>query len=391
MGRVVFRGATIIDGTGAPAKEDGVLVIDGDTIQSIGRADQAGLDLSEAEVFDASGKTLIPGLFNCHAHLAWDGKEDIQIQSVYDSAPIAAFKVAMNMRRSLEAGVTTVRDLGVHKSNLYAKEAADKGIVTSPRLIVSGQAIATTGGHTWWCCREADGVDAVRQAVREQIKGGAKVIKVMASGSTPEFTMAELRAMVEEAHQLGVRITAHATFAEAIARVVDAGFDSVEHGGIMNDETIAKMTEQGTFIVTTFCPVTLQARYGEEFGLAPAFVERRKRQMNDTARYESITKAAAAGVKICMGTDAGSPLVPHSEVAAELELLIEYGICKDPLEAITCATGNAALLCGVEDQWGTLQEGLKADVVLINGQPLSDISDVRKVESVFLGGERVFG
>jgi len=389
--QIILRGATIVDGTGVSPLKNGVLVIENDKIQAIGKADQLNVDLVNAEVVDVTGKTIIPGLFNCHAHLAWDGKEDIQIQSVNDSAPIAAFKVAMNMRRSLEAGVTTVRDLGVHKSNLHAKEAADKGIVTSPRLIVSGQAIAMTGGHTWWCTREADGVDGVRQAVREQIKGGAKVIKVMASGSKPEYTMAELEAMADEAHRAGVSITAHATFAEAIARVVDAGFDSVEHGGTMDDETIAKMAKQGTFVVTTFCPVTLQARYGEEFGLAPAFVERRKRQMNDTLRYESTTKASAAGVKICMGTDAGSPLVPHSEVAAELELLVEYGICKDYLEAISCATGNAALLCGVEDQWGTLKVGLLADVVVIDGNPLEDINDLRKVETVYLGGECVIG
>lgn len=391
MGRTILRGATIIDGTGAAPLENGVLVLEDGKIQAIGTADQLDVNQANADVVDVSGKTIIPGLFNCHAHLAWDGKEDIQIQSVYDSVPMATFKVAMNMRRSLEAGVTTVRDLGVHKSGLHAKEAADKGFVTSPRLIVSGQAIAMTGGHTWWCALEADGVDAVRQAVRAQIKGGAKVIKVMASGSVPEYTMEELEAMADEAHRAGVKITAHATFGSAISRVVDAGFDSVEHGGTMDDATIAKMAKQGTFIVTTFCPVTLQARHGEAFGLSPAFVARRKGQMNDTNRYASITKASAAGVKICMGTDAGSPLVPHSEVAAELELLVEYGICKDYLEAISCATGNAALLCGVEDQWGTLKVGLLADVVVIDGNPLEDINDLRKVETVYLGGERVIG
>jgi len=371
--------------------EGAILVIEDNKIQAIGRTGDPGIDTADAEVIDTTGKTIIPGLFNCHAHLAWDGKEDIQIQSMYDSVPLAAFKVATNMRLSMEAGVTTVRDLGVHKSNLYAKEAVSKGVIKGPRLIVSGQAIAMTGGHTWWCCREADGVDEVRQAVREQIKGGADVIKVMASGSTPEYTEGELAAMADEVRRAKKKITAHATFAEAIARVVDAGFDSVEHGGVMDDATIGKMAKQGTFVVTTFCPVTLQARHGEEFGLAPAFVERRQRQMNDTARYESIRKAADAGVKICMGTDAGSPLVPHSEVAAELELLIEYGICKDGLEAIKCATGNASELCGVAESWGTLQEGLLADVVVLGGNPLDDIANLRRVETVFVNGERAVG
>jgi len=386
----VLKGGMLIDGTGVPPIQNGLLVIENDKIKSVGRIGEISFD-EAATVIDTSGKTILPGLFNSHAHLGWDGKEDIRLQSIYDSTAIGAFKVAMNMRRSLEAGVTTVRDLGVHKLNLYAKEAADKGIVLSPRLIVSGQAIAMTGGHTWWACREADGVDGVRQAIREQIKGGADVIKIMACGSVVEFTDEELEAMVDEAHRAKKRITAHATFGEAIKRVVKAGFDSVEHGGTMDDATIQKMAKQGTFLVTTFSPVTLQARHGEEFGLSPAFVERRKRQMNDTSRYESIAEASKAGVKICMGTDAGSPLVPHNEVATELQLLVEYGICNDSLEAITCATGNAAMLCGVAEQWGTLKEDLFADVIICDGDPLKDIGNLRNVETVFLGGKRVVG
>lgn len=384
----VLKGGTLIDGTGASPIQDAVLVMENDKIQSVGKAGKVSFD-QQATMIDTSGKTILPGLFNCHAHLGWDGKEDIRLQSMYDSTAIGTFKVAMNMRRSLEAGVTTVRDLGVHKLNLYAKEAADKGIVLSPRLIVSGQAIAMTGGHTWWACREADGVDEVRQAIREQIKGGADVIKVMGCGSVVEFTDEELEAMVDEAHRAKRRITAHATFAECIKRVVKAGFDSVEHAGTMDDETCKMMAEKGTFIVTTFSPVTLQARHGEEFGLSPTFIERRKRQMNDTSRYESIAKASKAGVKICMGTDAGSPLVPHSEVVTELQLLIEYGICGDALEVITCATGNSAMLCGVEDKWGTLKEGLLADIIICDGDPLVDLDHLRNVETVFLGGERV--
>jgi len=386
----VLKGGMLIDGTGRSAIRDGVLVMENDKIQSVGCGSEVSFD-EAATVIDTSGKTILPGLFNSHAHLAWDGKEDIRLQSIYDSTAIGAFKVAMNMRRSLEAGVTTVRDLGVHKLNLYAKEAADKGIVLSPRLIVSGQAIAMTGGHTWWACREADGVDGVRQAIREQIKGGADVIKVMACGSVVEFTDEELEAMVDEAHRAEKKITAHATFGECIKRVVKAGFDSVEHGGTMDNATIQKMAKQGMFVVTTFSPVTLQARHGEEFGLSPAFVERRKRQMNDTSRYESIARASKAGVKICMGTDAGSPLVPHNEVATELQLLVEYGICNDSLEAITCATGNAAMLCGVAEKWGTLKEGLFADVMICDGDPLKDIGNLRNVEMVFLGGKRVVG
>jgi len=388
--QLVLKGGQLIVGSGVPPIQDAALVMEDDKIRSVGKAGRVSFDQA-ATVIDTSGKTILPGFFNSHAHLGWDGKEDIRLQSMYDSTAIGTFKVAMNMRRSLEAGVTTVRDLGVHKLNLYAKEAADKGIVLSPRLIVSGQAIAMTGGHTWWACREVDGVDEVRKAIREQIKGGADVIKVMGCGSVVEFTDEELEAMVDEAHRAKKKITAHATFAECIKRVVKAGFDSVEHAGTMDDETCKMMAEKGTFIVTTFSPVTLQARHGEEFGLSPTFVERRKRQMNDTSRYESIAKASKAGVKICMGTDAGSPLVPHNEIVTELQLLLEYGICENALEAIACATSNSAQLCGVSDTWGTLQEDLLADVIVVDGDPLSNLEDLRKVEMVFLGGERVIG
>ncbi|MBS3765657.1 amidohydrolase family protein, partial [Candidatus Bipolaricaulota bacterium] len=384
----ILKGANLVDGTGADPIENGTIVIKDEKIEKIGK--EGSVDYSNEErVIDVTGKTIMPGMFNSHAHLAWDGEHDIQEQSENDSVPIRTFKVADNMKKSLQGGVTTVRDLGVHKSNIYAKEAAERGIVQSPRLVVSGQAIAMTGGHTWWCCREADGVDGVRKAVREQIKMGAEVIKVMGSGSVVEFTMEELEAMVDEVHRNNKKITAHATFGKAIERVTRAGFDSVEHGGTMDQETIDLLVDKDIFIVTTFSPVTLQAQKGEEFGMDPDFVERRKKQMNDTSRYKSITEASKAGVDICMGTDAGSPLVPHNEVATELQLLVEYGICEDALEAISCATGNSAKLCGVQDQRGTLKEGLLADILVIDGDPLSNLDDLRNVEKVYLGGELV--
>ena len=383
--RTTLRGGRVIDGSGQPAVEKGAVCFENGEITYVGPAEGAPADADR--VIDTQGKTVLPGLFNCHAHLAWDGVEDIRVQSVEDSTPIATFKMAVNLQKSLQGGVTTVRDLGVHRLNLAAKEAVQRGIVPGPRLIVSGAAVAMTGGHTWWCCREADGVADVRRAVREQIKSGADVIKVMASSATePEFSIGELEAMAEEAHRAKVRITAHAFAGPAIHRVVEAGFDSVEHGGPMDDETIDLMAKKGTFLVTTFSPVTLQAMYGLEHGMSKAHVERRNRQMGDESRYASIARAAKAGVRICMGTDAGSPLVPHNEIATELKMLIDYGICDTPLETIVCSTKHAALLCGVDDRWGTLEEGKRADVLIVDGNPLKNLDDLRQVEAVFLDG-----
>jgi len=382
---VILRGGRIVDGTGAPPVENGTVVIENDRLVYVGPSDQ--MPSGANTVIDMAGKTILPGFFNSHAHLGWDGIENIRVQSERDSTSIATFKIAANLEKSLQAGVTTVRDLGVHRLNLAAKEAVKRGIVRGPRLIVSGAAIAMTGGHTWWCCREANGIADVRKAVREQIKSGADVIKVMGSSATePEFSVGELKAMAEEAHRAKVPITAHAFAGPAIRRLVEAGFDSIEHGGPMDDETIDLMVKEKTFLVTTFSAVTLQALHGLEHGMSSEHVARRKRQMSDKSRYASIAKAAKAGVRICMGTDAGSPLVPHNEIVTELKMLIEYGICSTPLDAIVCATGHAAQLCAVDDLWGTLEAGKLADVVVVNGNPLENLDNLRDVEQVFIGG-----
>jgi imidazolonepropionase-like amidohydrolase len=380
--KTILKGGVLVDGTGRDPVPDAVVVIEGDRIVLVGSRAETSVDESSAQVIDVTGKTILPGFFNCHAHLAWDGVHDLREQSLNDSPAIAAYKSAMNMRRSLEAGVTTVRDLGVKRNNIYAKEALQKGIVTGPRLLITGEAIAMTGGHTWWCCREVDGIDGMRQAVREQIKAGADLIKIM-----PDLTLPELEAGVDEAHRAGKRITAHATFDKEVDRVVKAGVDSVEHGGSMSDETIEMMVNRGVFLVTTFSPVFLQAEHGHEVGMSEAAIQRRRDQLNDRSSVEGIVKAARAGVKVALGTDAGSPAVPHNEIATELSLLVKFGVCRSTMEALMCATLRAAELTGLDDKLGTLEEGKLADIVVVGGDPLAGIEVVRDVDLVFKGGK----
>jgi imidazolonepropionase-like amidohydrolase len=382
--KTFLKGGLLIDGTGRDPVPNAVVVIEGDRIAAVGGKAEVRVDESSAQVIDVTDKTVLPGFFNCHAHLAWDSVHDLEEQSLYDSPAIAAYKSAMNMRRCLEGGVTTICDLGVKGHNFYAKEALQKGIMIGPRLLIAGEAIAMTGGHTWWCCREADGVDAVRKAVREQIKGGADLIKIM-----PDLTLPELEAGVDEAHRAGRRITAHATFNEEIERVVQAGVDSVEHGGAMKDETIEMMVKKGVFLVTTFSCTFLQAEHGLEIGLSEEWVARRKAQHSDRSRYESITKAAQAGVKVVLGTDAGSPAVPHNEITTELDLLVKFGVCRSNMEALMCATLRAAELTRLDDKLGTLEEGKLADIVVVNGDPLGSIEVVRGVDLVFKEGRLV--
>ena len=193
--------------------EDGHVTIAAGKITSVGRGAPAGAVVT--------GGTIMPGMINSHAHLNWDGIHDLARQSMDDPKPISAFKAAGNMLKSLRAGITMVRDLGFHDMNLYSKQAVEQGIFPGPRLKVCGNAIIQTGGHTYWVCREASGADEMRRAVREQVKGGADLIKIMACHDTLEFTDEELAAVIDEAHRNRLPVTAHATYDACIRRVAE--------------------------------------------------------------------------------------------------------------------------------------------------------------------------
>jgi imidazolonepropionase-like amidohydrolase len=384
--RTILSGATIpdlIDGSSAVRS----LVIEGGKIAAI--ADRVEARPGD-EVVDVAGRHLLPGMFNCHSHLGWDGRRDLQLQSQLPDE-VTAWTAAMNIHRTLSAGVTTIRDLGMNGTGGLAKRAVDEGIAPYLRLLVNGRAIATTGGHTWWCCREADGVEDCRKAVREQVKAGATWIKIMGSHELPQFTEAELRAMVEEAHLNGIKATAHATFDEAIRRVVEAGVDCVEHGGSMSDDTIKMILDRGTWVVTTFSPLVLQAERGLDWGMPEHEVERRRRQAAEPERFAGNRAAAKAGVPIAFGTDAGSPVVPHNEIVTELKFMVQVGVCDDNRAALRSITIRAAELLGLAGELGTLEEGKTADVVVVDGDPVADLEALRNIERVYVRGELAFG
>lgn len=378
--RTVLKGGKVVDLDGGTSEVRSIAIED-EKIVTLGDVEARTDDV----VVDVTGKYLLPGFVNSHAHLGWDGVHDLQDQANEPSA-ISALKASMNVRKSLSAGVTTIRDLGMNESNQYAKRGIDEGIIPWVRLLINGRAISTTGGHTWWCCREADGVDDCRRAIREQFKLGAEWIKIMASHELSQFTMPELEALVDEAHMNGLKVTAHATFDEAISRVVDAGVDCVEHGGSMTDKTIAKMVERGTWIVTTFSPLVLQAQRGLDWGMPAHEVERRRNQINDSSRFAGNKAAAEAGIPIAFGTDAGSPVVPHNEIAEELKFMVEVGVCADNQAALRSITIRGAELLGLDNDLGTLEMGKTADVVVLNGDPVADLESVRDVHQVYVRG-----
>lgn len=368
--------------------EDGFVEFEKGKITAVGSAADLG-DRANSAV--ETGGTILPGLFNSHAHLAWDGIHDLARQSMDDAPEISAYKSAGNMLISLRSGVTTVRDLGMNKSNIFAKQAIEQGIFPGPRLFITGESIIQTGGHTYWCCREASGADEMRRAVREQVRAGADLIKIMACHDTLEFTDEELAAVIDETHRNGLTITAHATYDACINRVAKFGVDCVEHGGSMTDETIQLLLDKKIPIVTTFAPLVMQsvAEVARKYMIPEWKIEERQKAVADPKRYQGLINAAAAGVVIGFGTDAGSPVVGHDVIAPEMAFMVKLGVKKDNYDAIRSATSVAAGINRVEKKLGTLEAGKLADVVVVNGNPVADINDISKVTMTFKEGRRM--
>lgn len=373
-----------------PPIEDGVVVIEDGRIVAVGK--RGSVDTGD-RVVEETGGTIMPGLINSHAHLNWDGIHDLARQSMDDPRPISAFKAAGNMLKSLRAGVTMVRDLGFHDMNLFSKQAVEQGIFPGPRLKVCGAAIIQTGGHTYWVCREASGADEMRRAVREQVRGGADLIKIMACHDTLEFTDAELEAVIDETHRNGLPITAHATYDACIERVARFGVDCVEHGGSMSDATIELLLEKGIPVVTTFAPIVQQSQpeIARKFGIPEWKIEERKKQIGDPARYDGLVRASKAGVPIVFGTDAGSPAVEHDVIAPELAHMVKVGVCPDNMDALASITARAAKVSSMEDEVGTLEAGKAADLIVVDGKPDEDLFALERVTSTFVAGRRLYG
>ena len=370
--------------------EDGFVHVKDGRIEGVGPRDDA-LDAPGAERFDTGGKTLMPGMINSHAHLSWDGIHELSQQSLFDPPEIRAYKAAGNMLKSLRAGITMVRDLGVHDANLFAKQAVAQGLFPGPRLLVSGEAIIQTGGHTYWVCREASGADEMRRAVRDQVRGGADLIKIMACHDTLEFTDEELAAVIDEAHRNGLPVTAHATFDACIARVAEAGVDCIEHGGSMSDTTIQLLLDRGLPIVTTFSALVIQAdpEIARAFGIPDWKVAERQRAVSDTSRFDGLVRAAKAGVPIVFGTDAGSPAVEHDSIVPELDFMVKIGVCPDNMDALRSITARAATLSGMGSEIGTLETGKAADLIVVDGRPDEDLAALERVEMTFIDGKRM--
>ena len=388
--RILARGR-VLTCNGDEIIESGFVEMEAGCIKAVGKMSDLGS--TSADLIDCSGKTIIPGMINSHAHLAWDGVHDLARQSLDDAPEISAYKSAGNMIKSLRAGITLVRDLGMNQSNFSAKQAVEQGIFPGPRLLITGEAIIQTGGHTYWCCREASGADEMRRAVRDQVKRGADLIKIMGCHDLLEFTDEELRAVIDEAHRNGLPITAHATFDACIRRMAEFGVDVIEHGGAMSDETIQLLLDKHIPIVTTFAPLLMQSQpeLARQYNIPEWKIAERQAAVASRERYDGLIKAAQAGVTIAFGTDAGSPVVGHDVVAPELKFMVELGIKRDNYDALRSATLVAAGVSKLDGMLGSLVAGKEADIIVLAGDPLEDLGALEQVEQVFIAGKLMSG
>ena len=396
--KTMFSNGTIIDGLGNVI-EKGWALIDGEKIAAVG-SDDASLKKylesnSVEESVDLSGKTLLPGLIDCHVHITHDGSPN-PLRSVADEAdPITTLKTAKHARDTLESGITTIRDLGGKRFiELHVRDAVVSALVTGPRMICAGRMICMTGGHGCQIGMQADGPDEVRKAARIQLQAGVDWVKFMATGGilttgvepgASQLTQDELRAGIEEAHKAGRKTAAHAQGNQGIKNAVLAGIDSVEHGMILDSEVIEAMIERNVFLVPTLSVVFHILKEGREEGIPQVFVDKAQR-MRDV-HLRSLELARQAGVKIAMGTDAGTPFNFHGRNALELTYLVDNGFT--PGEAIMCATSKAAELLDLGDAAGSIAPGKTADLLIVDGNPLEDISilsDQARIRAVYKDG-----
>jgi imidazolonepropionase-like amidohydrolase len=387
-----FADVTVFDGVSVQRKA-GVLVDEG-RIAWTGSHRRAPRESRSAERVDGGGRTLTPGLIDCHVHLCFDGSPNFVAEAAVTEA-FAAVKCMANAARQLAAGVTTVRDLGgLGAVACEVGKAIDEGRAPGPRVVASGQALTITGGHGWNSfARQVDGADGVRQAVREQIRSGARSIKIVATGGvlTPgvsvdftAFTPEEVEAAVDEAHKWGVPIAAHAIGRTGIDHCVAAGIDSIEHGAQINAETGRTMKERGIFHIPTISALRGIIDHPED---VPAFAVEKGKQIVDMLE-ETFRRNVRAGVPIACGTDAGTPHNPHGNAPQEVIRMAEWGLA--PVKALQAATANAARLLRVPEV-GTIEPGKAGDVVLWQGSPLDDLTALLSPALVMRGGEVVSG
>jgi imidazolonepropionase-like amidohydrolase len=386
-GRTIIAGGLVVAGTAAAPIENGIVVVENGRIAAVGPATQFGAFDGDAEHVDATGGTVTPGLIDTHIHIFHETK----MRRLSDAA--AALWGARYAQSALRGGVTTIRDLGCQTDAVFGlKQALASGWVSGPRLLACGRAICMTGGHGWAnLSTEADGPDEVRRTARAQIKAGADVLKLMASGGagTPgelptqaQMSVDELRAGADEAHAAGKPVAVHALATRGILNAIAAGADSVEHGVFLDDTCVEAMLARNVALCPTISVYPRIVERGPAGGEQDFVVQRSIKLLEP--HFASLRRAVSAGVRIVFGTDSTTLYNPLGDIEREIDLMARAGM--DPLDIIRSATSRAAEACGIDGEVGTLEVGKAADIVLVDGDVRGDIAVMTRIRSVWRDG-----
>jgi imidazolonepropionase-like amidohydrolase len=399
--RVAVKAAHLIDPRGTGRRiDDAVILINGDTVVQVG----AKLSVPNGyQVVDLGSATLLPGLIDVHTHLT--SQQTDYYEGLFRRSPIdVAITAPSNARKTLEAGFTTVRDVGAPEFvDVALRNAIQRGDVDGPRMQVATMPLSATGGHgdlngfspylsSQTLGGPVDGVDAIRQRVRFDVKYGADLIKVLAgagvlseeeSAGAPQYSQEELNALVDEARMWGRRVAAHAHGAEAIKRAIKAGVASVEHAGLVDEEGVRLALERGTYLVPDILTDEWILAHGKEMGLPEKIIDKERELRRH--QNENWSRAIKAGVKFAFGTDAG--VYPHGQNAKQFGYLRQLPLTS--MQMIQMATVNAADLMGLVGKVGALAPGAFADLVAVAGDPLADVTELERVTFVMKGGKVV--
>ncbi len=395
-GRTLVRAGHLLDVRTGKLLEGQTIVVTGDKITAIAATASTPVGSGD-KVEDLGGMTVLPGLIDVHTHITMNTEFDPYKELTNTNAK-EAINGVVNAKKTLLAGFTSIRNVGAGGyTDVDLRDAVDAGQVDGPHMQVSGPALGITGGH----CDEnllpyeyhqvgegvADGIAAVQQKVRQNIKYGATVIKVCATGGVlskgdslqaSQYTLEEMKAIAADAHRLGLKVAAHAHGAQGILWASQAGIDSIEHGSFIDAAGIAEMKKNGTYLV----PTLYLEDWMIENGHLPAFYQQKMKDAIAVAK-PNIRKAYEAGVKIALGTDAA--VYPHGLNGHELEVYVR-DLGMTPLAAIQSATMNAADLMNWTDRAGSLEVGKWADIIAVEGNPLSDVRLLQDVKFVMKGG-----
>jgi imidazolonepropionase-like amidohydrolase len=406
---IALKAARLFDGKSNGLVQNGVLVVEGDKIVDVG----SNLPIpTSARLIDLGEATLCPGFTDAHTHLTDDysgNYNERRLREIDLNVSEQAIRATVFARVTVEAGFTTVRDLGSrfvasHEFvDVALRNSINKGLIVGPRMLVATKGIGATGGHfdptngfrDFLFGREPDytdgianGPDEIRKAVRFEVKNGADVIKAAVSGGvlsltdevdTPQFTPAEIAALVDESHRLRKKVAVHCHGDQVAREAIEAGVDSIEHGSFMKPETLAMMKKKGTFLTPTL--MATEWIMGKIDNYPPALQTKAKAAA--AARSDMFRNAVKMGVRISFGTDAA--VFPHGQNAKEFKLMVDLGM--NPFEALKSATGNAAELLGISQKLGTLEKGKLADVVAVPGDPTVDITATEHVSFVMKEGK----